>query len=217
MASLQNGVAAHFQATTFFSMRTVSLASLQSCCSIDSDARCKHCLMVCLHWQWPIRRLGQRTEPNSWHLSLSRVNTWTQFYIFYWYLCQSQCRAVWTHHHTKFGHNERPFITSNFLGIVLFVAKEIWWTGSFALPETDRDPHTSTQFYTSHFLSVPVWVYALSTHHNPILFIFHEFHELTWNFVNIISNLIKFQFLFGVYLEASRLQQNLYQIKTYLI
>ena len=34
MESLQNGVATHLQATSLFSMRTVSLVSSQSCCSV---------------------------------------------------------------------------------------------------------------------------------------------------------------------------------------
>ena len=42
--SLQIGGATHFQATPLFSMRTVSLASSQSCRSVDSDAWCKQTL-----------------------------------------------------------------------------------------------------------------------------------------------------------------------------
>ena len=38
MESLQNGVTTHFQATPLLSMRTVSLASLQSSCSVNADA-----------------------------------------------------------------------------------------------------------------------------------------------------------------------------------
>ena len=44
MESLQNGVAIHFRVTPLFSMRTVSLASSQSCCSIDNDAWSKGAL-----------------------------------------------------------------------------------------------------------------------------------------------------------------------------
>ena len=51
MESLQIGVAAHFQATPLFSMRTELLASSQSCCRIDGDAWCKrplrrHCSII---------------------------------------------------------------------------------------------------------------------------------------------------------------------------
>ena len=38
---LENGVATHFQATALFSMRAVSLASSQICCSVDAHAWCK--------------------------------------------------------------------------------------------------------------------------------------------------------------------------------
>ena len=52
MESLQNGVATHFQATSLFSMRTESLASSQSCRSIDSDA----------WYKWTLTKyLGMRT------------------------------------------------------------------------------------------------------------------------------------------------------------
>ena len=44
METLQNRVAIHFRAAPLFSMRTVSLASLQSCGSVDTDARCKWAL-----------------------------------------------------------------------------------------------------------------------------------------------------------------------------
>ena len=44
MGSLQNGVATHFQLTPLFT--TDSLASLQSCCSIDADAWCKWALKL---------------------------------------------------------------------------------------------------------------------------------------------------------------------------
>ena len=46
--SLQNGVATYFQATPLFSMRTVSLVSSQSCCSVDADAQCKRGLGILL-------------------------------------------------------------------------------------------------------------------------------------------------------------------------
>ena len=41
MELLQIGIAAHFQATGLFSMRTVLPASLQSYCSVDAEARYK--------------------------------------------------------------------------------------------------------------------------------------------------------------------------------
>ena len=41
MQSLQNGVATHFRVTPLYSVRTESLLSLQSCRSVDADARCK--------------------------------------------------------------------------------------------------------------------------------------------------------------------------------
>ena len=41
MESIQNGIANHFQATPLFSMKTVMLASLQSCHNVDADAWCK--------------------------------------------------------------------------------------------------------------------------------------------------------------------------------
>ena len=44
MGSLQNGVATHFQLTPLFT--TDSLASLQSCCSVDADAWCKWALKL---------------------------------------------------------------------------------------------------------------------------------------------------------------------------
>ena len=42
--TLQNGVATHFQASPLISMRTESLASSQSCRSVDVDAWCKQAL-----------------------------------------------------------------------------------------------------------------------------------------------------------------------------
>ena len=50
MELLKNGVATHFQVTPLFSMRTESLASLQSYCSTDAEAWCKLTLRACLHW-----------------------------------------------------------------------------------------------------------------------------------------------------------------------
>ena len=44
MESLQNGVAIDFQATPLFSLRTLSLASLLSCLSIDANVLCKRTL-----------------------------------------------------------------------------------------------------------------------------------------------------------------------------
>ena len=44
MESLQNGIETNFKGTPLFSMRTESLASLKSCCSIDVDAWCKRAL-----------------------------------------------------------------------------------------------------------------------------------------------------------------------------
>ena len=44
MESLQNGFAAHFQATPLFSMRTKLQASLQSSRSVDADTWCKRTL-----------------------------------------------------------------------------------------------------------------------------------------------------------------------------
>ena len=49
MESLQIGVAIHFQATLFFSMRSEMLASSQSCHSIDADTWYKWHLKVCSH------------------------------------------------------------------------------------------------------------------------------------------------------------------------
>ena len=46
MESLQIGVATHFRVIPLFSMRTVSLASLQSCCNIDTDFWCKWALKM---------------------------------------------------------------------------------------------------------------------------------------------------------------------------
>ena len=42
--SLQKGIVTHFQASPLISMRTVSLASSQSCCSVDVGAWCKGAL-----------------------------------------------------------------------------------------------------------------------------------------------------------------------------
>ena len=42
--SLENGLQPHSGVTPLFSMRIESLTSLQSCCSIDADAWCKHAL-----------------------------------------------------------------------------------------------------------------------------------------------------------------------------
>ena len=47
MESLQIGAATHFRVTPLISMRTVLLASLQSCGSVDSDAWCKPALSQC--------------------------------------------------------------------------------------------------------------------------------------------------------------------------
>ena len=44
--SLQNEVAYHFQMTPLFSIRVVSLASLQSCCIIDADVWCKRTFIL---------------------------------------------------------------------------------------------------------------------------------------------------------------------------
>ena len=48
MESLKNGLQPHSGVTPLFSMRTVSLASLQSCRSNDIDAWCKRALTVTL-------------------------------------------------------------------------------------------------------------------------------------------------------------------------
>ena len=48
MQSLKNGVATHFQATAFFSVRTESLASSQICRSTDDEAWCKRDLTVAI-------------------------------------------------------------------------------------------------------------------------------------------------------------------------
>ena len=37
-------VATHSEATLLFSMGTVTLASLQNCCSVDADTRCERAL-----------------------------------------------------------------------------------------------------------------------------------------------------------------------------
>ena len=42
--TLHNGVATNFQVTALYSMKTESLASSQSCCSIDTDAWYKQAL-----------------------------------------------------------------------------------------------------------------------------------------------------------------------------
>ena len=49
MESLKNGLQPHSGATPLFFMRTVLLASSQTCHSIDADAWCKRALMVCSH------------------------------------------------------------------------------------------------------------------------------------------------------------------------
>ena len=46
----QNRVATHFGVTRLFSMRTVSLASSQSCRSIDADALCKQTIIFFTAW-----------------------------------------------------------------------------------------------------------------------------------------------------------------------
>ena len=43
--TLQNGFATHFQASPLISMRAESLASSQSCRSVDADAWCKRALI----------------------------------------------------------------------------------------------------------------------------------------------------------------------------
>ena len=47
MESLKNGLQPNSGVTPLFSMRTVSLASSQSCCCIDADAGCKQALNFC--------------------------------------------------------------------------------------------------------------------------------------------------------------------------
>ena len=54
----QNGVVTHFRMTSLFSVRTVLLASSQSCRSIDTDAWCKWALMDIIH--------PGNTSKNSW-------------------------------------------------------------------------------------------------------------------------------------------------------
>ena len=44
MESLKNGLQSHSGVPPFFSMRTLSLASSQNCCSVDFDAWCKRAL-----------------------------------------------------------------------------------------------------------------------------------------------------------------------------
>ena len=46
MESLQNRVATHFQTTSLFSMRTVSIVLSQSSGSVNADAWCKRALAV---------------------------------------------------------------------------------------------------------------------------------------------------------------------------
>ena len=48
--SYQNGLQLHSEATPLFSMKTGSLASSQSCRSVDTDAWCKRAL-TSLHWE----------------------------------------------------------------------------------------------------------------------------------------------------------------------
>ena len=61
MVSLQNGLATHFRATSLFSMRTVLVASLQSCYGVDAGAWCKWALnrVFCSHWANSSFRLMQ--------------------------------------------------------------------------------------------------------------------------------------------------------------
>ena len=49
MVSLENGLQPHSGVTRLFSMRSVLLASLQSCGSGEADAWCKRALRVCSH------------------------------------------------------------------------------------------------------------------------------------------------------------------------
>ena len=51
MESLENGLQPHSGVAPLYSMRTVSLASLQSCRSVDADAQWKRALIskTCLH------------------------------------------------------------------------------------------------------------------------------------------------------------------------
>ena len=61
MVSLQNGLATHFRAASLFSMRTVLVASLQSCYGVDAGAWCKWALnrVFCSHWANSSFRLMQ--------------------------------------------------------------------------------------------------------------------------------------------------------------
>ena len=52
MESLQNEIVTHFSATPLFSIRTVTLASSQSCRSVDANAWCK----------WALRRIGSKKK-----------------------------------------------------------------------------------------------------------------------------------------------------------
>ena len=45
MESLENGLQTQSETTPLFSMRAILLVLSQSCCSVDSDARCKRALM----------------------------------------------------------------------------------------------------------------------------------------------------------------------------
>ena len=47
MEVLENGLQPQSGMTSLFSMRTVSLVSSQSCCSVDADVCCKHAFMKC--------------------------------------------------------------------------------------------------------------------------------------------------------------------------
>ena len=60
MESFENGLQLHFGVILLFSMRTESLASLQSCCSVDADTWCKRtlrnihkfCTSLCVPLGW---------------------------------------------------------------------------------------------------------------------------------------------------------------------
>ena len=74
MEPLENGLQPHSGVTSLFLMRTESLASLQSCHSVDADALCKRTIRI---WP-PSSTLGPQgwMERCRWHLIGPRAMIW---------------------------------------------------------------------------------------------------------------------------------------------
>ena len=81
---LTNGIATHFQVPPLFSMRTVLLASLQSCRSVDPDAWCKQALK----WELTHRLTGDcsctELKPLSSQMDASSLTILLFFTISSW-------------------------------------------------------------------------------------------------------------------------------------